>query len=1042
MLSRMVDLGMHPTDEIGISKIPSNVPSGQQSSQFEWQELFRETAERVDWISQGDQLAIAEARLAVARDQRPLVDDVLFAKTYFALEETGLGYPTLFPRQENGADRLDAYLRVFADAYRVLGNKWVERNDRRKDWPDAHAVGARRVRDFAAASVPGHAHTELDDVLSRLSALGHVNGFIEPDRLRIRLVGPDHPYTECENCSRAHLHRGTGVCTRCQEPLPSGPKGPVAELRARNVLAKRVERSTHDGYGAFRLRCEELTGQTRSPAERLRRFRGIFVEGAGNYDAALDRKAKEIDMLSVTTTMEVGIDIGTLQAVYQANMPPQRFNYQQRVGRAGRRGQAFSLVATLCRSRSHDLHYFAHPAAITGDAPPPPFLTTDHLAIPLRLLRKVWLTAAFARLRDAHSINWPGDDARPEVHGEFMLCPTFYDEHAGWGDELADALRATDDARRTFARALGWGVPGREEALLSAATVDRLMDEIAALAELGGTTASNLSSFLAEQGLLPMYGMPTRVRDLYVGTEPNDLGEPDWDTIDREMDLAIYEFAPGRSLVRDKRKHTVIGFTPALGRIQVGTQGRAMIMTSASAIWWSDSSWIASCPVCSATNTSDQRVFQALPCGDCQNDVPPDAFELYHLPAAFRTSFQPTPVDQDEEAGQTVWRETSSEIEAIETTTVAGANFAFATGAGARIIRRNRGPIGENGPEGFVVGEVIQKNLKVQESPAAWVSRVPGQAILLDESADPNRWQRATDAAGAVLEASTVRLMSRKKTDSLYLLMEDVPPGLAFDRVGTREPYATSVRAAAISATQLLVQRAALELDLGPEEFEALEPRLRDGRPLLQIADYLVNGAGFCRRIASTAEGRPMVASLVESLVNNVEDRLVRPFFQDDHPRACARSCYRCLQRYNNRGWHGLLDWRLGIGFLRGLLQSDWRAGLDGRWDDSPELADWHRLAAEAAEEIRRLDPDNRTVERHGPLALPVLFKPNGRGREAFVLVHPFWRLDADSVATGPLAETVRSVGADEVWFVDTFDVARRPVKAIEQARLRSPQTP
>ena len=239
-----------------------------------------------------------------------------------------------------------------------------------------------------------------------------------------------------------HLHRGEQICTRCYTRLPDDPTGTVDALWNSNFLGRRIVRGHDQGIKRFRLKCEELTGQTEDFSDRLRRFKDIFV-GQSNE---VGRLAEEIDMLSVTTTMEVGIDIGSLQTVYQANMPPQRFNYQQRVGRAGRRGQAFSFVTTFCRGRSHDAFYFRHPESITGDAPPPPFLAVDHDPIPHRLLRKVWLRARVRRrARRLHRRGdiYPGDDlVPPDVHGEYVPTGRVLRRRITWPDRLLDGARS------------------------------------------------------------------------------------------------------------------------------------------------------------------------------------------------------------------------------------------------------------------------------------------------------------------------------------------------------------------------------------------------------------------------------------------------------------------------------------------------------------------------------------------------------------------------------------------------------------------------
>ena len=74
-----------------------------------------------------------------------------------------------------------------------------------------------------------------------------------------------------------------------------------------------------------------------------------------------DFKAGKVNVLSCSTTMEMGVDIGGMSAVVMNNVPPSQANYQQRAGRAGRRKEATSLSVTLCKQTSHGMEVFNNP---------------------------------------------------------------------------------------------------------------------------------------------------------------------------------------------------------------------------------------------------------------------------------------------------------------------------------------------------------------------------------------------------------------------------------------------------------------------------------------------------------------------------------------------------------------------------------------------------------------------------------------------------------------------------------------------------------
>ncbi|TNE49803.1 MAG: DEAD/DEAH box helicase, partial [Deltaproteobacteria bacterium] len=553
LTKRLIDLGINPANISSRNDLTINInepidDEGREVNNqydFGWHDIFNIVAGEVhDWKDdpndESKQKRLDKARTKIAQGVRSHIGDALFRSNYFSLEAMGVGYPTLQGKlKSEHADMLgefDALIRVMADRYWVDSGRWAKYSPgHQADLPftgedeilstlqEAHRWSRRnRIRQYAEARWGENWQQELAQCIKVLwGDYGHKGGVVRMDALHLRLVTIKDRCWRCNNCKRIHLHVGSGICTRCFSTLPEEANESVRNIREDNYLTAQLER---DGK-PFRIRCEELTGQTDDPADRQKRFKDIII---GDYDDGHPkfRPRESIDMLAVTTTMEVGIDVGQLQAIFQANMPPTRFNYQQRVGRAGRRNQAFSFILTLCRSRSHDLHYFRHAEQITGSPPPPPFLTKTQPQIAKRLLHKGWLREVFERLKEPYTKShqtYPADEmSPPDFHGEFLpkgfLTNRNSPLHPGqpWAELVKSTLQNSIGERDRLTSHLLQDSDLETETQSVATDPDDLYEEIVNIDRQ--SNAPGLAQNIAEYGLMPMYGMPTRVRNLYHGT--------------------------------------------------------------------------------------------------------------------------------------------------------------------------------------------------------------------------------------------------------------------------------------------------------------------------------------------------------------------------------------------------------------------------------------------------------------------------------------------------------------------------------------------
>jgi hypothetical protein len=172
----------------------------------------------------------------------------------------------------------------------------------------------------------------------------------------------------------------------------------------------------------------------------------------------------------------------------------------------------------------------------------------------------------------------------------------------------------------------------------------------------------------------------------------------------------------------------------------------------------------------------------------------------------------------------------------------------------------------------------------------------------------------------------------------------------------------------------------------------------------------------------------------MSSILNEGHAWPLKDFLTPEHETTCSTSCYMCIQQHQNRRYHPLLDWRLGMGYLRAISEPQFQCGLDGDFDSFPELRGWLVKAHALAQDVRAMRSARWRVETVGPLRLPCLVEldANQAPVRRLLVIHPLWRADlAIPRKLGAASPGVQTIP------IDTFDLERRPLRALEMLRQR-----
>lgn len=651
-------------------------------------------------------------------------------------------------------------------------------------------------------------------------------------------------FYQCSKCGRLTPYNLRGKCTqdKCT--------GDLSEVNPDEVLATNFYRIQYKEKKIESIVIQEHTAQ---------------LERKQAKEYQIDFKNKKINILSCSTTFEMGIDIGGLETVFMRNVPPTPANYVQRAGRAGRRKDSAAYILTYCGTGSHDYTYFSEPEKMISGVINPPCFNVLNKKIIVRHLMATSL-GYFFRLNpemfkslEALVING-GTEAfkqymlsHPEDLNNYInkkiIPEAQYDEYRNfkWIDEMG----GEDEKMAHFVESILEMIKEYEKAKELAVKEDRGSDSDYYKKQIENLKKQDVLESLSKYCVIPKYGFPVDVVDLQVYENGVPINKY---AMSRDLKVAISEYAPDSEVIVDKNKYTSKYIT--LKKNSQFTKN-----------------WFVTCPTCKKTN-----IFLSMSdntkCKYCGQDVGAEAAEYYIEPSnGFKSG------ETKESTRLKPKRSYAGEVtyvgggKADEKRLVIGNTMGVETSSDDELLVMNK--------SGFYM------------CPECGYSDIVKHGPKTPQTLKTHKNFKQYDCANDTLDY--IRLGHKFETDVARFI---IPMLDSVDKVSF--PQALSFLYAFLEGVSIAlgIERTdidgVLELNLDMQSYDIL------------LYDNVPGGAGHVKRLLSK-----------EAIVNSLKAGL------DKVSKECCdenTSCYNCLRNYYNQSYHNKLVRKLAMDVIKRLL--------------------------------------------------------------------------------------------------------------------------